>query len=68
LQLSAFDGENKPTTTTKSDLSGYQVGVLHAFSKRTTAYAVYGVDEVATSGSSAKVERDTFGFGIRHAF
>ena len=68
LQLSAFDGENKPTTTTKSDLSGYQVGVLHAFSKRTTAYAVYGVDEVETSGSSAKVERDTFGFGVRHSF
>jgi predicted porin len=68
LQLSAFDGENKPTTTTKSDLSGYQVGVLHAFSKRTTAYAVYGVDEVATSGALDKVERDQFGFGVRHSF
>jgi predicted porin len=68
LQLSAFDGENKSTTTAKSDLSGYQVGVLHAFSKRTTAYAVYGVDEVKTSGASDKVERDTFGFGVRHSF
>jgi predicted porin len=68
LQLSAFDGENKSTTATKSDLSGYQVAALYAFSKRTTAYAVYGVDEVATSGASDKVERDTFGFGVRHSF
>jgi predicted porin len=67
LQLSMFDGENKPTTTTKQDLSGYQVGVLHALSKRTTAYAVYGADKTETDGQN-KTERDTFGFGVRHAF
>jgi predicted porin len=67
LQLSMFDGENKPTTTTKQDLSGYQVGVLHALSKRTTAYAVYGADKNETNGQN-KTERDTFGFGVRHAF
>ncbi len=68
LQASYFDGENKPTTTTKSDLSGYQVAALYAFSKRTTGYVVYGAEEVKTSGASDKVEKDTFGFGIRHAF
>jgi predicted porin len=68
LQLSMFDGENKPTTTTKSDLSGYQVAALYAFSKRTTGYVVYGADETKTSGSTDKVEKDTFGFGVRHSF
>jgi predicted porin len=67
LQLSMFDGENKPTTTTKQDLSGYQVGVLYALSKRTTAYSVYGADKTETDGQN-KTERDQFGFGIRHAF
>ena len=68
LQASYFDGENKPTTTTKSDLSGYQVAALYAFSKRTTGYVVYGAEETKTSGSTDKVEKDTFGFGVRHAF
>jgi len=68
LQASYFDGENKPTTTTKSDLSGYQVAALYAFSKRTTGYVVYGAEETKTSGSTDKVEKDTFGFGVRHSF
>jgi predicted porin len=68
LQASYFDGENKPLTTTKSDLSGYQVAALYAFSKRTTGYVVYGADETKTSGSTDKVEKDTFGFGVRHSF
>jgi predicted porin len=68
IQASYFDGENKSTTTAKSDLSGYQVAALYAFSKRTTAYAVYGTDETKTSGASDKVEKDTLGFGIRHSF
>jgi len=68
LQASFLDGENKPTTTTKDDISGYQVGVLHAFSKRTTGYVVYGASEVKSKNTSAKTEIDQFGFGIRHAF
>lgn len=68
LQASYFDGENKPTTTTKQDLSGYQVAALYAFSKRTTGYVVYGASETETKGSLAKTDVEQFGFGIRHAF
>ena len=68
LQLSAFDGENKATTTTKNDISGYQVGVLHAFSKRTTGYVVYGSSEDKLQGATTKTEVEAFGFGVRHAF
>jgi predicted porin len=68
LQLSAFDGENKATTTTKNDISGYQVGVLHAFSKRTTGYVVYGSAEDKQQGATTKTETEQVGFGVRHAF
>jgi predicted porin len=44
------------------------VAALYAFSKRTTGYVVYGADETKTSGSTDKVEKDTFGFGVRHSF
>jgi predicted porin len=68
LQLSAFDGENKATTITKNDISGYQVGVLHAFSKRTTGYVVYGSSEDKKQAATDKTEVEQFGFGVRHAF
>jgi predicted porin len=68
VQASYFDGENKPTATTKQDLSGYQVAALYAFSKRTTGYVVYGASQTETQGSLAKTDVEQFGFGIRHAF
>jgi predicted porin len=68
LQLSAFDGENKATTTTKNDINGYQVGVLHAFSKRTTGYVVYGSAEDKLQGATTATETEQFGFGVRHSF
>jgi GBP family porin len=68
LQLSMFDGENKATTTTKNDINGYQVGVLHAFSKRTTGYVVYGSAEDKLQGATTATETEQFGFGVRHAF
>jgi predicted porin len=68
LQASFLDGENKPTTTTKEDVNGYQVAALHAFSKRTTGYVVYGASEVKSKNTSAKTEINEFGFGIRHSF
>ena len=67
LQASYFDGENKPTTATKQDLSGYQLAALYNFSKRTTAYAVYGSSETKTNAAN-KTDVETFGVGLRHAF
>jgi predicted porin len=68
LQLSAFDGENKASTAAAdlTDISGYQVGVLHAFSKRTTGYVVYGASE--SKVPATKTETEQFGFGVRHSF
>jgi predicted porin len=68
LQLSMFDGQNKGTTTTTNDINGYQIGLLHAFSKRTTGYAVYGSAEDKLQGASTATETTQFGFGVRHAF
>jgi predicted porin len=68
LNASMFNGENKATTTTKDDLSGYQVALLHALSKRTTAYAVIGKDETDRLDSANITKRDQYGFGIRHSF
>jgi predicted porin len=68
LNASMFNGENKATTTTKDDLSGYQIGLLHALSKRTTAYAVIGKDETDRLDSADITKRDQYGFGIRHSF
>jgi predicted porin len=68
LQLSAFDGENKASATATSDLSGYQIGALHALSKRTTAYVVYGASKDETQGATTKTEVEQFGFGVRHSF
>jgi predicted porin len=68
LQLSAFDGENKASTAAAdlTDISGYQVGVLHAVSKRTTGYVVYGASE--SKVPATKTETEQFGFGVRHSF
>jgi hypothetical protein len=40
--------------------------VLHALSKRTTGYVVYGTSE--DKGATTKTEVEQFGFGVRHAF
>jgi predicted porin len=49
------------------DVTGYTVGARYAFSKRTTAYGIYGADEVDTS-ATATTKRDQIAFGINHAF
>ena len=68
VQASVFSGENKSTTTATSELKGMQLALLYALSKRTTAYAAYGADEVKTKNASDKVAKDTIGFGVRHTF
>jgi predicted porin len=49
------------------DVVGYTVGARYAFSKRTTAYAIYGADEVDTAATTS-TKRDQIAFGINHAF
>lgn len=72
LLASYFDGEQKyeAAGVAKDDLSGYQLGAIYSFSKRTSAYALYGANEQkdTTAGSSAKFEANQFALGVRHDF
>jgi len=66
LFASMTNGETK-VAGVKRDMEGYQIGAVYALSKRTSAYVIYGdqeVDKTATTKSTA----DEFAIGIRHSF
>ena len=79
---SAFQGarttglNNTTTNTTtalasgSADLKGYQIGATYGFSKRTTAYAIYGTQEIKGKNSQAnnKIATDHVAIGLRHTF
>ena len=58
------------TTTGNADISGYQLGTTYAFSKRTTAYAIYGTQSVKGKDAAvnAKLESSGYAVGLRHSF
>ena len=58
------------TTTGNADISGYQFGTTYAFSKRTTAYAIYGTQSVKGKDAAvnAKLESTGYAVGLRHSF
>jgi len=58
------------TTSGRADLSGYQLGTMYNFSKRTTAYAIYGSQDVKGKGAAngAKISNDAYAVGVRHTF
>lgn len=58
------------TTTGNADLKGYQVGTQYNFSKRTTAYAIYGAQEITGKGAAANTQISSTGYalGLRHMF
>jgi len=57
-------------TTGNADLKGYQVGTQYAFSKRTTAYAIYGTQSVAGKdlATNTKISSTGYALGLRHMF
>jgi len=66
---------NTATTTTalgsgSADLKGYQIGATYGFSKRTTAYAIYGNQEVKgkNAQTNTKIATDHVAIGLRHTF
>jgi predicted porin len=67
---SYYQGEtdNVNPATIDKDLSGLQLGALYSFSKRTTAYALIGMNEVEDQTGSGNVEKDQFAIGLRHDF
>ncbi len=76
---STFTGDKKEgtngatltaTTTGPADLSGFQLGTQYNFSKRTTAYAIYGTQKVKGKNQATNTEISSTGYaiGLRHTF
>jgi len=76
---STFMGDKKESTnsatlaaatTGPADLSGFQLGTQYNFSKRTTAYAIYGTQKVKGKNQAANTEISSAGYaiGLRHTF
>jgi len=79
LFASGFMGNKKMTansstlnssTSGRADLSGYQLGAMYNFSKRTTAYAIYGTQDIKgkEGANGAKITNDAYAIGMRHTF
>ncbi len=66
---SYFDGKREEgNSRTKSDVGGYQLGANYALSKRTSAYAIYGEQDISATTTSAKTETKQMALGVRHSF
>jgi predicted porin len=74
LAASAYQGTNKNTAATTDDmkLSGNQISARYAMSKRTTAYAFMGTNDVkrdgATNTTSPTRKATTTAVGLMHSF
>ena len=71
LIASYSDGDyaaGAPATRLKRDQGGFQVGALHALSKRTTLYALYGEQDRQNTSNTYKTKDEAFAFGVRHSF
>ena len=62
------------STTTQAlaaaDIKGYQLGTTYAFSKRTTAYGIFGTQEIKGTGvaNGGKLDGSMYAVGLRHTF
>jgi predicted porin len=53
-----------------ADIKGFQLGTTYAFSKRTTAYGIYGTQQLdgKNAASGAKLDGTMYAVGLRHTF
>ena len=53
-----------------ADVKGFQLGSTYAFSKRTTAYGIYGTQEIKGTqhATGAKLDGTMYAVGLRHTF
>jgi predicted porin len=70
FQLSAYSGEDKKAggTDGKEKLKGHQFGVLYALSKRTTVYAIQGLNQDDDADVAGKDKDEEYSIGITHKF
>ena len=60
----------QPAALGAADIKGFQLGAMYAFSKRTTAYGIYGTQEMKGTGvaNGAKLDGSMYAIGLRHTF
>jgi len=53
-----------------ADIKGFQLGTTYAFSKRTTAYGIYGTQQLdgKSAANNAKLDGTMYAVGLRHTF
>jgi len=53
-----------------ADIKGFQLGTTYAFSKRTTAYGIYGTQQLdgKSAANGAKLDGTMYAVGLRHTF
>jgi predicted porin len=78
IWASAFMGDNSAvntaaafgSTTGNTDIGGFQLGATYAMSKRTTAYAIFGQQNVKGQGlaSPQEIATQAYAVGLRHTF
>jgi len=53
-----------------ADVKGFQLGTTYAFSKRTTAYGIYGTQQLdgKSAANGAKLDGTMYAVGLRHTF
>ena len=58
------------STSGRADLSGFQLGAMYNFNKRTTAYAIYGAQTIKGKemAQGAKISNDAYAVSVRHSF
>jgi predicted porin len=69
-KMDANSGTLSYSTAGRADMSGYQLGAMYNFSKRTTAYAIYGTQDLKGKEGAAgtKITNEAYAVGVRHTF
>jgi predicted porin len=52
----------------KFDLTGTQLGVSYAFSKRTDIYGIYGTNKMDNKANANDIKDTQYAVGVRHSF
>jgi len=68
--ITTMTGSVATTQLAAADIKGYQFGTTYAFSKRTTAYGIYGTQKIdgTNAAANAKVDGTMYAVGLRHTF
>jgi predicted porin len=68
--ITLMNGAAASAAVAAADIKGYQLGTTYAFSKRTTAYGIYGSQKIDgnRTANGAKLDGTMYAVGLRHTF